>query len=518
MKRVRKIVQRLIALTMTVLLIMSLASCGKSKNESASGKNPAGKTVSKDAGKKAGKKITLKWYLDGSGPQADVETVQKAIDDYMLKKYNMNIDLQLITIDYANYTQKMQMVISSGEEYDICWTATYNNNYYDNVNKNAFLELDNLLDSQAPELKASMDQSVWDAVKVKGKIYAVPSQQIFIKQNYIVIDKAYVDKYGLDTDKVKKLSDLEDFFLKVKKDNPSIYPFSASSNGLLGKMNVALGFEPVVSVKVPGAITTDGTDMKVINQYKDLKSLQDFYDLMYKWQKEGLIRQDAATVTDNAVPDLKAGKSIAAVNPTFKPGADVLEKSNFGGRDVAFIMLSDPYMATDNFTCTMNAISRTSKHPELAMKFLNLVNTDKELYNLLCFGVKGVHYTLNDKGEAVTDDSKGYNPNVDWMMGNQFNALLREGQDPDSWEKTKEINKNATKSRVLGFAFDSTTVTNELAGVNAVVDQYELPLETGAVDPDKVLPEFVSKLKAAGSDKIIKEMQRQLDEWNKAKS
>ncbi|HHV10149.1 MAG TPA: ABC transporter substrate-binding protein [Clostridiales bacterium] len=501
-----------------VLAASTMIGCSKSSTENGGNKetNVTNGTSSGDTSSKEtdpGETIPIRWYLAGSGPQADVEAVQKEIDKYLLDTYNMNIDLQIIASDYASYTQKMQMVISSGEEYDICWTASWNNNYYDNVNKNAFMELDELLVSDAPELLESMDTSIWEGTRVNGKIYGVPSQQIFPKQNYIVIDKAYVDKYKLDTNKVKKLSDLEDFFLQVKADNPDIYPFAASSNGLMGKLNLAIGYEPIAGVKLPGVIATDGTDYKVLNQYTDLPSLKEFYDLMYKWQKEGLVRQDAATVSDNAVPDIKAGKHIAAVNATFKPGIEATEQSNFGGREVVFIMLSDSYMATDSLVSSLNAISRTSKHPEVAMKFLNLVNTDKTLYNLLCFGVEGVHYTLNDEGKVISDNNKGYNPNIDWMLGNQFNGLLREGQADDVWEETKEINASATKSRVLGFAFDSTKVTNEIAAVNAAIDQYALPLETGAVDPDTVLSEFTDKLKAAGSDKIIAEMQTQLDAW-----
>ena len=151
------------------------------------------------------------------------------------------------------------------------------------------------------------------------------------------------------------------------------------------------------------------------------------------------------------------------------------------------------------------------------MKFLNLVNTDKTLFNMLCFGIEGTHYTLNEDGTAKTDDAKGYNPNVDWMMGNQFNGLLREGQESDLWEKTKELNVSAVESKALGFAFDSTTVTNEIASVSAVYDQYGKALETGGVDPATVLPEFQQKLKTAGADKIIEEMQRQLDEWKASK-
>jgi putative aldouronate transport system substrate-binding protein len=49
-----------------------------------------------------------------------------------------------------------------------------------------------------------------------------------------------------------------------------------------------------------------------------------------------------------------------------------------------------------------------------------------------------------------------------------------------------------------------------------VKDQYKVGLETGTLDPDKYLPEFISKLKASGIEKIIAEKHKQLDEWAKS--
>lgn len=154
-----------------ILAAGCLAGCGDKKEEASGEGTAQEKTADK------GEAVTLKWYLAGSGPQADVVTVQNAVNQYLKDNYDMNVDLQIIATDYANYPQKMQMVISSGEEYDICWTSSWNNNYYDNVNKNAFIPMDELLEKEAPELLASMDTSIWDAVRVKGNIYGVPSQQ-----------------------------------------------------------------------------------------------------------------------------------------------------------------------------------------------------------------------------------------------------------------------------------------------------------------------------------------------------
>ena len=71
----------------------------------------------------------------------------------------------------------------------------------------------------------------------------------------------------------------------------------------------------------------------------------------------------------------------------------------------------------------MIGISRTSKNPEKAFKFIELVNTDKDLYNLICFGIEGKHYNLDENGRVVFNDQGGYIPKACWKFGNQFNAL-----------------------------------------------------------------------------------------------
>jgi putative aldouronate transport system substrate-binding protein len=99
------------------------------------------------------------------------------------------------------------------------------------------------------------------------------------------------------------------------------------------------------------------------------------------------------------------------------------------------------------------------------------------------------------------------------MYGNQFLAYFRPGQNTSDWDETIKINTNAKASPALGFSFDPAPVQTEIAMVSAVVTEYHKPLVCGAVDPDKVLPEFIQKLKDAGSDKLLAELQRQLNAW-----
>ncbi|MNP39727.1 hypothetical protein D3C76_1333150 [compost metagenome] len=61
--------------------------------------------------------------------------------------------------------------------------------------------------------------------------------------------------------------------------------------------------------------------------------------------------------------------------------------------------------------------------------------------------------------------------------------------------------------------FDPTPIKTQLANCSAVITEMVPALSSGSVDPEKVLPDFLKRLKTAGVDDIIKEKQAQYDAW-----
>ena len=87
-------------------------------------------------------------------------------------------------------------------------------------------------------------------------------------------------------------------------------------------------------------------------------------------------------------------------------------------------------------------------------------------------------------------------------------------EDPkDKWEKFEEFNASAVKSPTLGFNFNSDSVRSELASITNISMEFYPALGTGSVDPEEYLPKFNKKLEEAGIDKVLKEIQKQYDEW-----
>lgn len=509
---------RILAALLVLVMIFGLAACTKTDvpaTEPSAADSPAtepSSAASEETATPTSDPIHLKWYVAGNAPQPDVDTVVAEMEKYILENYNLNLDLEIVCTDFGSYNDKMQMVIGSGEEYDICWASSWCNDYYTNVAKNAFLPLDDLLVNEGKEILNVIPEGVIEACRVNGSIYAIPNYQSEYKQNMIAIAQKYIDEFGLDVSSVTKLSDLNDFFYAIKAAYPDMYPLCVTP-GQFDELTLAQGYEAIINTKVPGAIQLGDESLTVVNQW-ELPSVQEDIELMYRWCQDGIIRMDAATVQESGVPDLKAGMHAAVIDATYTIDSETaVYPDQFGGQDVSCIMLSDAWTFTQAPIATVNAISTTSKNPAAAMQLLKIVNTDAELFNLLCFGIEGTHYTVNEDGTASSIASAGYDPNTDWVFGDQFNAIPRAGQSADIWEKTKAKNDSAKISTAMGFTFDASAVSNEIAACTAVYDQYIEPLTMGSIDPATGIPEMLSKLESAGYKTILDEIQRQVNEW-----
>ena len=73
----------------------------------------------------------------------------------------------------------------------------------------------------------------------------------------------------------------------------------------------------------------------------------------------------------------------------------------------------------------------------------------------------------------------------------------------------------------MGFVLDVNPIANEIAATTNVVMEYRDTIRSGQLESqaevDAAVDEFVQKLKDNNVDKIVQEVQRQVDEWKKNK-
>ncbi|MDQ0899626.1 ABC transporter substrate-binding protein [Paenibacillus sp. V4I7] len=455
--------------------------------------------------------VKLTFYYPSNPPGKDQQLVNDEINKYLKSKINATVDLKPLSFD--EYDPKLNTIMASGEAFDLAWGSKYwLLGYQPNIDKGALLEItDDMINKFAPEARKNIPDKFWPDMKAAdGKVYGFPVYQIAAKTKSLVIQKQYVDKYKLDINSIKTYKDIEPFLKTLKENEKDVIPFGMAQNswglytdpGLVGADGLAVVFKK------------DDKDYKSLTKIEQLQNKKEYYTTMHKWYQAGYINEDAPLLKN--ITDLKKkGKVAVGIEFTTKPGGEADEMNNNGGNEVVYVPISDSYFT--GIASAMQVISKTSKNPERALMLINLLNTDKMLYNLIANGIEGKHYIKKDDKYIEPIKDSGYAPNVDWVFGNQFNAYLKGKQTPDVWEKTIKLNDSAMVPASYGFGVNKDSIKSEEANTTAVNNEFQVALETGAVDPNDILPKYIDKLKAAGQDKIEVETTKQWQAFLKEK-
>nr|WP_306813006.1 ABC transporter substrate-binding protein [Paenibacillus soyae] len=441
-------------------------------------------------------------YPVASDPGPDQKLVNDEINKYLKEKINATVDLKPLTFD--EYEAKLNSMLAAGENFDIAWSSKgWLGNYQPYIDRGAYLEItEDMIKQYAPEARANIPDKFWpDMLAADGKVYGFPIYQVAAKTKSLVIQKRFVDKYNLDISSIQTYKDIEPFLKTLKESEPGIIPLGLAQNswGLYtDRTKVGEGLALTYA--------KDDPQLKMVSSLQQLDEKQEYFDTMRSWYEAGYINDDAPIIQN--INDLKSKGNVAvALEFTSKPGGEVGEMAVNGGNEVVYAPIADSYFT--GIASAMHVINKGSKNPERALMLINLLNTDKYLYNLICNGIEGKHYKKVDEQYIEPIKDSGYAPNGDWVFGNQFNAFLKPGQAPDTWERTIELNNSAIVPATSGFNMNEENVKAEVANLTAVNNEYQVALESGSVDPAKELPKYREKLIASGIEKVDAEREAQ---------
>ena len=516
MKRVKRIFTFVIALAM---LAGVLAGCG-------------GPQAAKEDDANA--QVTLRWMFVGPGEQKDSQKVWDKFNE-VLANYLPNTTVEFECIPPADYAEKWKLTSSSQEKVDIVWHG-WMLPYASEVKKGSYLELDELIDKIAPELWDEIPETIMDKSRVSGKLYSIPNMQqmvSYVSSLDIPIDiyEKYKDNINVDElaafFSAKETMDKESWdkieeIIKMVKDGGDL------KKGVYGFADhVEKGYEWISN---PYKIKDSGDDYTPINLYRT-PEYKTFVEVYADWFQKGYIRKDILTAENVGTEryEVKGGANYLVGQGTMPTQAEI-EAQNVATKPAYVKIPFDdehyiPYMASASNT----AISMICENPERAMKLIALMNTakGKELNDLLVYGIEGEHYTkINDKevqpiGYTSQPTSESPYGQYRWAVGNTFHGyeIYMENKNPIyTNDFIKNLNESARASKLQGFTLDTDPIKIELAQVTAVIGEYKTSLNSGAAaDPMKLYDEFQEKLIAAGDDKVVAEIQRQIDEWRNNK-
>jgi putative aldouronate transport system substrate-binding protein len=461
------------------------------------------------------KPYVIQWYLPQSA-QPGLQAVNDEINK--ITKASINATVKMNFIDWGSYDQKIQVMQAAGTPMDLIFTSNWTNDYVSNVNKGAYMEITkDMLTKYAPNILKQVPAKAWNAAKIKGKLYAIINTQVLARTPGIIMNKDYVDKYKFDLSKVKKLEDLTPLFEKIKKDSPELDPIMISpAKPILTDYASTMGLE-MFSETNPAIVRINDSTSKVVNLYDTLEARK-LFELLHKWYLSGIIRQDAPTYKDYTA-DESSGKTLGTLT-VINPDSVANQAQLFGAKGdikkITAVTFSKPYMSTSSIIATMTAISQTAKDPARDLMFYDLLYSNSKLFNLVSYGIEGKNYTKT--GDVVKQiPNSGYWVASGWEYGNMFNSYRQDANQPEWYPVGPNLNNSANVSKILGFSLNPDPIKTELAQCQSAIDEFSSGLFTGAVDPNVVLPQLNAKLKSAGLDKVLAEIQKQINTWKKSK-
>jgi len=528
---------RIVLLAFIMILALVLQACASGSNGGNNGGNNGNNAANPPAGEGSGNngqtaqeeepaaelepyEVSIVYF---GTPEADVPLVEEKLNEFFKEKINATV--KLMPIASSDYKTRSELMMNTSEKMDLVFTASWLN-YFGNVPKGAYLELDELLEKHGQGIVERLNPLYLEAPRMNGKLYAIPTNKEITQGYGYTYRKDIVEKYQIPIETIKSTNDLMPWLEKVKAGDPDFIPYYISG----GSGNFGGGGNQMYATRsnlwpvgpTPGKVPvflvdhTATSDIKVktvldpdvyeVNK-AEIESLRDMYE-------KGLINADSATSTTNVGEYQREGK-IWAQAATWKPGSDI-EMSNSVNNKYEYVshVVGEPLVTTDLATGSMFSISRTSQDPERAMMVLNYLHTDPYVVNLLVHGIEGKHYNKagENRIEQIADSGYGTSA-LFWVVGNQLINYLKPGQPDDLYTNWEKFNNEAKRFPLMGFVFDETEVKNEITQMTAVITEYK-SIFTGAIkDPVKLLDERNGKLKAAGIEKVQAELQKQIDAW-----
>lgn len=469
-----------------------LAGCGQSGSST-----PA----SGSAGGSGEDPVTITWMIRAEEPK-NYDNVMAAVNEKLLEDINMQLDLRFIAP--GDYDTKMQMAMAGGDDWDLCFTSHWANNYVNAAGKGAYLELtDEMLQENAPNLMATIPEQLWDGIRVNGKIFALMNYQVMYDQPGFLVMKSAVDEQNIDVDSIDSWEDLDNMI----KTLAEAYPDKYATRGMgVAEPKGMFQEEHLSTIMSLPFLYVDADTLKISNDGY-FEKISDFLHYAYAWKEAGYTPADAATMKDEQT--MLTQEQILTRYNRMKPGPKVNQYYN-GPFKVDFAV-GPSVIDTSAVQSTLTGVNVNSKNPEKAIQLYDYIFGNKEVSNMLFFGLEGEDYELVD-GRVKTFAPDCWTAPA-WELGNQFNALLTEN-DPDGvWEETMRLNAEAPLDLLFGFVPDRTPVETELATCEAIWLEYKDILYYGLRPSEEVIPEMLDKLDKAGLAKVTEEMQRQLDEF-----
>ncbi|NQX57893.1 DUF3502 domain-containing protein [Paenibacillus qinlingensis] len=504
------------------ILAVAMIAVGCSKDtggQTGSSANPspeAQSTAAAAPGVDISKKVELSMYLPSDGTP-DAKLIHEELNKLTLKDINATVKINFLSNDAYN------LMLSSGEKFDLIFAANYMN-FADNARRGAFKEITPAMLSTYAPISAKEAKDKVAGGFVGGKMFALPTLAASFNYSTYVVRGDLMKKYNVPD--IKSLDDFGVYLDAVAKNEKNMIPFNMGKNDAWMLCSLYFGNNDLMAPGAPNCtspIAINKNDASLKLQYTfDLPETTQFLKKMKQWKDNGYWSKNALSNTVGLNDSFKNGKNAALISSI--PGGNNIYNEvskNHPEWDVkVYPAFTKGSIDRYSYMAGGMAIGAKSENAERALMLLDLLRYN-ESYNMLTqYGVKGTHYTVDDKGVIKFPIDNKYPPNAagTWGWTNETYTKVFDGSFPNFAALTDDAKKRYKANPLVDFALNTKEINDVSTNLSNLFAQYAGPLYMGFIDDvDDGIKVYKENLKKAGVEKYMEVAQTQINEYLKNK-
>lgn len=473
----------------------------------------------------------LRAVILGTPPTEGMDELYRQLDALTIPELNCTLRFEFIP--WGDERAQLNIAVASGE-YDLIPNGVFSD-YRTLIAKNAFLDLNDYL-GLVPALAehyTGASGTLADC-EISGGLYGIPqySSGVLHTDEGFFFREDLRKAWGLEP--VTDLETMEAYLYRAKeedayKDSPLI-----TDNRIWTCLWLLVSegkyLEVGSALETPFFVTLASEPGTLVKRM-ETPEFQEVVTYIRKWQEDGIIAPNMLSSSDNEgtrarqmmVADLKPCETNV---PFWALQGGFLRDLWAAHPDWEYGFF--PYCQDHQHWYTKSisdasviSISSRTKHPEVAVRLLEKIHTDQRYYDLLRYGVEGIHYKLTDGLLDYTgipsSSSFGWTLITDYELDR--NAMhvsekwYEELERPyDDW--LDETEEQALPDPLNGFSFDLSGLETEVEEIERVRLHYFQPILCGYHDdPVQALGEANDVLNRAEFNKYFEIIQRQVTDY-----
>ena len=383
-------------------------------------------------------------------------------------------------------------------------------------------------DGKTPSLKnAVVHERNWLDATVNGDIYGIRTDLPSANSTGWYVAPAFMQEHGLtEADFSKNFWEMDELFADIYKNNGNQAFLLIEGGGIGTRYSVknAVGsVSPGMSLEQTGYMYQEtgscfaidrSSGVPIVVNKMETETLCNFWSAMIRYKQAGYA-VEANGLNEPSTP----------IYYYLTHGDNAGESILYGNEiDRICIPVTDAIYSGSRGSASLSGVAAVSEHKEEAITLLSLIAEDEAFRNQLLFGKEGRDYTVNNGNYAIKKQENGAYYSMPYLSQYAYFTDMY-GRRYLNYPSAKGTDKlqayrdmlDSTDYSCYPILFDYSAFEDELTAISEIFNEYFRNM-TAIKDGEPVLTsegyeQMLQKFKDAGSEKIIAELQRQLDKW-----